>query len=182
MRKAIITTIVTGLIGFGAIAAPMAAFADGSPGGTSTTLGVTGGDLTITTQDTADVGLVAAGQTSTSGQLGNVTVSDMRAAEGGEWSASVVSSDFTTDVGGPGEVIAASAITYTPGSSVSHSGDATFTVGDAATMSNDTPVTAYSASDEVGVASITWDPTVDFALPSNVVAGTYTGTITHSVA
>lgn len=40
-----------------------------------------------------------------------------------------------------------------------------------------------SATDEVGgPAGTSWDPTITVNLPSAVVAGTYAGTITHSVA
>jgi hypothetical protein len=39
-----------------------------------------------------------------------------------------------------------------------------------------------STADEVGVGGVSWDPTITVHMPAQAVAGTYTGTITHSVA
>jgi hypothetical protein len=181
MRKVIITTIVTGLIGLGGVAVPMAAFAD-TPPGTSATLGVSGGALTITVPESADLGSVAAGQHTTSGLLGTVTVGDERATDGGEWTATAVTSDFATlSTAGPVETIPATDLTYTPGATTANTGTATLEPG-AAAAGMSTAATAYSASAEVGVTSTSWDPTVGFNLPADVVVGTYDGTITHSVA
>jgi hypothetical protein len=127
---------------------------------------------------------VAAGQTTTSGHLGAVTVADERATDGGGWTASAVTSAFATLIAaGPVHTIPATDLTYTPGATTANTGTATLTPGTAgAGMSTGTGVTAYSASAEVGVTSTSWDPTVGFNLPANVVVGTYDGTITHSVA
>ena len=38
------------------------------------------------------------------------------------------------------------------------------------------------ASLAAGNTTVSWNPTVTVTLPSNVAAGTYTGTITHSAA
>jgi len=180
MRKAIITTIVTGLIGFGGIAAPMAAFADAPPAGTDTTLAVTGGALTLTAAGSATLTSVAAGQQTAGGSLGTVTVNDRRADYNGAWTASVTSSDFSNSDVPQAAPIPQADLTYTPGDPTAHSGNATFTAGDPGTLDNS--VTAYSTSDEIGVALVSWDPSITLALPSDVVAGTYGGTITHSVA
>ncbi len=62
-------------------------------------------------------------------------------------------------------------------------GDLTISAqADGGTMDNTTGVAAMGTSDESGVGGVTWDPTLDVALPAQVVAGTYSGTITHSVA
>ncbi len=45
-----------------------------------------------------------------------------------------------------------------------------------------TPQPAYVATLGVGATSVSWNPIIKVTLPSSVVAGTYTGTITHSVA
>jgi len=182
MRKAIITTIVTGLIGLGGVAAPMAAFADTPPVGTTTTVGVTGGDLILTAASSADFASVAAGQSTAGGSLGTVTVDDQRAGYNGAWTASAVATDFANSTVPQAAAIPASDFTYTPGDPSAHSGNATFVTGDGGQMSTDQAVTAYSTSDEIGVASVSWDPSVSIAVPPDVVAGTYTGTITHSVA
>ena len=94
MRKIITAAAVTGLIAAGAITASLTAHADTPPAGTSATLAVSGGDLSITTQSDASFSSVAAGQTSAGGQLGTVTVTDMRAQLDGTWTASATSSDF----------------------------------------------------------------------------------------
>jgi hypothetical protein len=42
--------------------------------------------------------------------------------------------------------------------------------------------TAFSAGSVVGNNSVSWNPTVTINIPSAAVAGTYSGTVTHSVA
>jgi hypothetical protein len=42
--------------------------------------------------------------------------------------------------------------------------------------------TAFSASATVGNNTTTWNPTLVVTLPSDAVAGLYSGTVTHSVA
>ncbi|HEX8770821.1 MAG TPA: hypothetical protein VF711_08645, partial [Acidimicrobiales bacterium] len=95
------------------------------------------------------------------------------------------STSFTTGAGAAAQTI--------PNSSVSYwSGPATATVG----LQNTTPGqptaataqslsasrTAFSSSGLVLSISTVWDPTIVITIPSAAVAGTYTGTITHSVA
>jgi hypothetical protein len=188
MRKAIITPALAGLIGIGAaLAIPAAAMADTGP--TSTTMTVNGGLLSISTPDSAGIGAlnissdaILNGTTVVSGSLGNVVVDDERASVSGSWTASVISSDFVTGDASAAETIPATDITYTPGAVVHSAGVGDFTAGQAGTLDNSTPMTAYSAAAEVGVATVTWNPTLAFHLPSAVVAGLYTGTVTHSVA
>jgi hypothetical protein len=71
-------------------------------------------------------------------------------------------------------------VTYDPGSLVASSGTGTFTPGTPGTLA--APRTAFSATSEVGDTVATWDPQITIQLPSGAVNGTYTGTITHSVA
>ncbi|WJK42161.1 hypothetical protein O7608_07170 [Solwaraspora sp. WMMA2056] len=49
-------------------------------------------------------------------------------------------------------------------------------------MSDVTPVTAFSHDGGTGNNSATWNPTLDVNVPLANIAGTYTGTVTHSVA
>lgn len=186
MRKIIITTVITGLIGIGGVAAPMAAFAaDPSPSpstaaDTTATLGVTGGPLTISAGTSARLDTVDAGQTSASGQLGDVTVDDQRAVYEEGWTASATSTDLANTTVLAAAAIPASALTYVPGDPTGSTGSATFQPGDGGTL--DSSVAAYSTSDEIGAASVSWDPTINIVVPANAVAGIYSGTVTHSVA
>jgi hypothetical protein len=178
MRKVIATPIVAGLIGFAALAAPLAAHAD-----TPTTFQVNGGNLTITSP-TSSVALtgVTVGTTNPSGQLGTVTVDDERGLLSGGWTATVQSTAFTTGTDPSTVTIAASNVKYTPGSTSGAVGTANYTPGTAA-VAIGTPQTAYAADSEVGSAGVSWDPTITVNLPAHgQVAGTYSGTITHSVA
>ncbi|GAA1267183.1 hypothetical protein Psi02_08950 [Planotetraspora silvatica] len=157
-----------------AIASPVSA-AD-----TITTFTITAGALTITAPPTANLGTVASGATSVSAQLGTVTVTDTRGLLVATWTATVSSTAFTTGGGTPAETIANTAVNYSPGTATATSGLATFTPGTAGTLG--TPRTAFTATLGVSNNSASWNPTVSVAIPAAAVAGTYTGTITHSVA
>ncbi|GAA4568837.1 hypothetical protein [Planotetraspora kaengkrachanensis] len=50
------------------------------------------------------------------------------------------------------------------------------------TASLDTSRTAYSHTGGTGNNSATWDPLITAAIALSNVAGTYTGTISHTVA
>ena len=122
--------------------------------------------------------------THVSAPLGTVTVTDDRAPDQGQWAASVTTSDFTTGTGTPStdETIPAADVNYAPGLAASPSGVATFTPGTAGALGGETALTAFSASAEDGISSVSWTPTITVTPPASTVAGTYTGTITHSVA
>ena len=86
---------------------------------------------------------------------------------------------------------AASGTTITPGQPATDSplGPPTTSVtgtpgsnGSAATLNNTTPLAAMTLSGAVGANQVAWDPTIAVDVPSTAVTGTYTGTITHSVA
>jgi hypothetical protein len=109
------------------------------------------------------------------GHLGTVTVSDQR---GGAqtWVASVIASSFTPVP--TSTAIAASAITYVPG---------TITVTGGETGTGITAVSLAGVSVVVngtgtGVGTASWNPTISVNVPANFAAGLYTSTITHSVA
>ena len=99
------------------------------------------------------------------------------------WTASVVSSPFTTSDGdGNNATIAASNVSYLPGLTTASTGVGVFAPGLTSAFGIGTSATAYTAVAEVGATSVSWNPTITITLPSNTQAGTYTGTITHSVA
>jgi hypothetical protein len=182
MRKAIVTTVLTGLVGIGAMAAaPIAAQAATGP--TTTTFGVTGGSLSITAPATATLASASLGAGSVSGQLGTVTVSDQRGALLGSWTASVISTAFTTGGGSSNETIPATDVGYNPGVVTASTGTGLPVPGVLTALGNiSTSQTAFVETAELGPTSVSWNPTVTVTLPPTTVAGTYTGTITHSVA
>jgi hypothetical protein len=175
-------TIVTGALVVTAIAAspaPAALAAD-----TPTTFGITAGGLGVAVPASANLGSAAPGASATS-QLGVVTVTDDRAALTAAWTATVTSTSFTTGGATPAETIANSALSYWSGPATATTGTGTpapgqATSGDAVVLS--TGRTAFSWSAGNGNNSATWNPTLIVAVPATAVAGTYSGTVTHSVA
>src|ERR1700735_3422945 len=149
-------------------------------GATTTTFTISTGTLSISVPPTANLGTVASGSTAVSALLGDVQVTDLRAALSGSWTATVSSTSFVTGTGTPAETVPNSDVSYSPGSLVASSGTATFTPGTPGTLA--APRTAFSATSEVGDTVATWDPQITIAIPPAAVNGTYTGTITHSVA
>jgi hypothetical protein len=178
MKKRGIAFLAT-LLGAIALALPVSA------AGTSTTFTLAGGSLSVSVPTSKDLGSVATGTASISGQLGTVTVTDNRGVLLGSWSASVSSTDFTTGGATSNETIDKGKGAYWSGNATATSGTATFVPGQLTSgNAQDLSVsrTAFSASAIVGNNSASWNPTVTITIPSGAVAGTYTGTITHSVA
>ncbi|MEU7887277.1 hypothetical protein AB0B54_17390 [Microbispora bryophytorum] len=122
-----------------------------------------------------------------SGSLGPVTVSDQRAALTATWEATVsaASGGFTTGGGTPAETVPNTAVLYWSGPATATTGTGTFVPGQvdaAAAQSLDVSRTAFSKTSGSGNNSATWDPTIVVNVPAQAVAGTYTGTVNHSVA
>jgi hypothetical protein len=149
-------------------------------GSTTTTFTISTGTLSISVPATANMGTVASGSTHVSSLLGDVQVTDLRAALSGSWITTVSSTDFVTGTGTGPETVPNSDVTYDPGDVVGSSGTGTFTPGTPGTLA--APRTAFSATSEVGDTVVTWDPQITIQIPPGAVNGTYTGTITHSVA
>lgn len=155
-----------------------------SSGGTTTTFAVTSGALSVTVPATANLGSAAPG-TAISAQLGAVTVTDARALLTAAWTATATSTAFTTGGATSPETIPNTAVSYWSGPATATTGTATFTPGQAnagAAQAMGAAVTAFSVTAGVGNNSATWNPTIVVAVPAAAVGGTYTGTITHSVA
>jgi len=144
------------------------------------------GALSITVPaSTVNLGSVASGTASKSGQLGTVTVVDDRLT-GLTWTASVSGTNFTTGSATTAETIGKASISYWSGPVTASSGTAVRTPGQLTSgLAQDlsSPRTAFIA---VGVATVSnstsWNPTIVVTIPAAAVSGTYTGTITHSVA
>ena len=169
----LLVVTATAMLGLG-FAAPASA------GITTATLTITGGALAITVP-TSTVSLGTRQNTvgggTISGVLGVVQVSDGRsAAAGSGWVASVISSAFTPPAG---PAIAASAVSYTAGT-ITKVGTAVYTANDPPDLTGVSP--AVTASAITGDNSATWSPTITVLIPGGMAAGTYTATITHSVA
>lgn len=148
---------------------------------TTTTFTITAGALAITAPATAALGTVATGAGTTSGQLGGVTVDDTRGALINSWTTTVSSTTFVLP-GTPtaNETVAVNQIAYSSGAFTAQSGLGTFVPGLLANGA--VPGTAASYTGAAGNSSTTWNPMLTLTLLSSQVAGTYTGTVTHSVA
>jgi hypothetical protein len=153
-------------------------------GDTIVTFTVGTSNLAIEVPAAANIGSTFPGS-STSGQLGPVRVTDLRAAATATWTASVVTTSFTTDLATPDETIPINAISYWSGPATATTGTGTFvpgqlTAADAVVLN--APRTAFSKTSGAGNNSATWNPTLRVDVPPGAVGGLYTGTVTHSVA
>jgi hypothetical protein len=149
-------------------------------GSTATTFTISTGTLSISVPATANLGTVASGSAHVSSLLGDVQVTDLRATLSGSWTTTVSSTSFVTGTGTGAETVPSSAVTYDPGALIDSSGTGTFTPGTPGTLA--APRVAFTATSEVGDTVATWDPQITIQIPPGAVNGTYTGTITHSVA
>ena len=158
-----------------------AAPADAAQGVTFT---LTAGALTVSDPADKSLGSVATGTATVTNTLGNTTVVDSRGALLGTWTSTVSSTDFTTGTATEDETITKDLVDYYSGAATAFSGTAVLVPGQAtALLAQDLGAarTAFSATGVVGNNSATWVPTVVVNIPSDSVAGTYSGTITHSV-
>ena len=135
-----------------------------------------------------NLGSASAGSVTLSGSLGNVAVTDNRALplSLAVWTATVSSTDFVRDGAGAtpaaNEKVAKANIAYSAGAPSVQSGGV-FTGGTVASMDlPDASRVAGAFAGVGGINAVTWNPTVTFTLLNSQVAGTYRGTITHSVA
>jgi hypothetical protein len=159
----------------------------GDPDTTVTFTTTSTGVLAMTAPATAPLGTGAVGST-ISGSLGTVTVTDGRGLDAAAWTATASSSNWTV-VGGGGaanETIPVSDVGYAVGA-ITTTGTITATGTDlpAGTAPGDfsgTPQTVVAGTAGVGNNTASWNPTISVAVPADVVAADYTGTITQSVA
>ena len=166
-----------GLVGLAA--APAIA----GPGDTTTTFTLSGNGLSVSVPGSANLSTSGAtaigGSSSLAGSLGTVTVNDNRGALAATWTASVASTDFTTGSGSANEKVTKANVAYTPGV-VSNTGVGVGVGTPAANLSSSASV--VTAAGVTGAQQSSWNPTVTVTISSDKVAGTYSGTLTPSVA
>jgi hypothetical protein len=149
--------------------------AHAAPGDTVTTFIVATGSFGITVPGSAALGTVNIGTASVAGSLGAVTVADNRGLVAGTWNVGVLSSTFVSGA----TVVPVTNVAYTSGTATTSSvGVFTPAVLFPVAAGLTTAVTWTG----VGSSLVSWNPTLTIALPTNLVAGTYTGTFFHSVA
>ncbi|CAN5716538.1 hypothetical protein BH20ACT2_BH20ACT2_04460 [soil metagenome] len=140
----------------------------------------------ITAPTSVNLGTVPSGATSISGQMGTVTATDSGTLLLlPSFTARVTVTTFTTGSGSASETIPRSAVSYWSGPATATSGAQTPVPGQAtAALAQDlsTSRIAFSSTGLVLSISTSWKPTVIVTIPAAAVAGTYTATITHSVA
>ncbi|MFG1652454.1 hypothetical protein ACGFIE_21245 [Micromonospora sp. NPDC049275] len=172
---------VAGIAAALALAGPAAADTTGS---TIVTLTIdAAGGLSITVPATTNIGHGVEG-TSVSGRLGPVTVLDQRGSLTPNWTATVVSTDFTTGGGTSGETIPNINVLYWSGPATATAGSGTFTPGQPTSAQQviiNVPQPAMTHTGGTGNNFATWDPTLVVNVPVGTVQGVYTGTVTHSV-
>jgi hypothetical protein len=142
------------------------------------------GTLSITVPAAVNLGTASPGS-SISRQLGEVQVSDNRGGPSQVWTATVAASDFTTPGGGAARQISRSQLSYWSGRATRTAGPGTRVPGQATSaqaQSLSVPRTAFAKTSGNGNNTTAWQPTLILAVPATAVGGTYTGTVTHSVA
>ncbi|MGH3391636.1 MAG: hypothetical protein ACRDOO_22430 [Actinomadura sp.] len=117
-----------------------------------------------------------------------VTVSDLRAVINPTWTASVIAGagGFTTGAGTAAETIDNVNALYLSGNATTLPATGTSTAGQpvppGTPVTLDVSRTAFSHTGGNGNNITAWDPTISINVPAQAVAGTYSGSINHSVA
>ncbi|TPQ17979.1 hypothetical protein [Streptomyces sporangiiformans] len=177
---------VVAVAALGVVTAAPASAAD-----TGATFTVTGDVLGITAPASAPLGSGAPGtDIAPAAGIGTVTVVDGRAVQPAVWTATVTATAFTTPGGGASRTIANSNVDYWSGTCTGTGGDGggatpVWTGGQAdagAAVDLSTSRTACSLTGGAGINNASWDPHLIVHVPGNIVAGAYSGTVTHSVA
>lgn len=181
MKTTLTTKLAAAAAATGLALAALTGAATPASAQTTTTFSITSGSLGVTVPTSAAVGSVVSGAgNSVSGQLGAVTVADNRGTLVATWVATVGATNFTTGTGTAPETVANTSIGYGSGAATTTSGTGTFVAGTVATMGTAGTGAAWTVGS--GNNSAAWNPTLTFTLLSSQVTGTYTGTVTHSVA
>jgi hypothetical protein len=183
-------TVMAGMVAAGALgvtvlapASQAAPCASGVACPTTATFVITAGALNISVPASTvalATGTINTGAASASGQLGSVSVADTRGLVSATWTTTVSSTTFQTGGGSANETVALNKIAYASGGPTSTTGSGSFTGSTLATMT--VPGTAATWTTGVGNNTAAWNPTLTFTFLGTQAAGTYTGTVTHSVS
>jgi hypothetical protein len=181
LRNKLLAAAVSGI----ALAAVVAGPAHAAT--TTTTFTLTGAGLSISAPASANLSASTnIGSVSLGSALGTVTVTDARGGLLGSWTAAVSSTDFVTNAQSSSNTITKANVSYWSGVATVTAGQVAVPVGQQLTALNAVALSsqqnAVLTSGVTGNAVVTWNPTLSITVPADVVAGTYTGTITHSVA
>jgi hypothetical protein len=131
------------------------------------------GPLSLSAPASAVLGSGAPG-TTIAAAIGPVTVTDDRALLSASWTVTVAETDFANGA----QTIPATDASYAPGT-ITTTGVITV-IPTSVTLANSAQ-TVVTGTDGVGDNTATWDPTVAVTVPATAAAGTYTGTLTHSI-
>ncbi len=162
-------------LGTAALLAGTIAPASAAEGDTTVTFALTGSTLSVSVSDNATLNGGNTGSEAVSGQLGQVTVTDRRGGTA-VWSAKASTTKFTTGTGNP----ESTSVTYN-GGAISTTGTIVIVPKGTQTLTA-TPTEVAAPTSVVGNNTAAWNPTLTVNLPSDAVAGTYTGTVTTSVS
>jgi hypothetical protein len=142
--------------------------------------------LSITVPASVNLGAGTPGGTVT-GSLSRVLVEDFRgnAVTPHAWTATVSATAFVTGPGGPDRTVAPSQVAYWSGPVVRSTGGGTLLPGQptaAQAVTLGAPRVAFRKTTGNANNTVRWSPTLRVTIPLGVVAGSYSATITHSVA
>lgn len=145
-----------------------------APGDTVASFALIGGSVGVSLPVVANLGTADTGAVTVNGNLGSTQVTDTRGLSVG-WQVSAATTGFLSDSG-----TRSVAVTYNPGS-ITKTGTVTpVSLGTVPLTSVPAPVVTGTLA--LGNNSATWNPQISVTLPADSLAGTYTGTVTTSVA
>jgi hypothetical protein len=157
-------------------------------GDTGVTFEITAGAtaVAISVPESKDLGSARSGTDgSIVSQLGTVTVTDDRAALAAAWTVSAATDGFTHDDADDtpiaAERVEPTAVAYAPGNpTYAGGGTGTYTPTPVVAMTGGADLVGTYAG-IAGSRTVSWDPELTLGVADNQVAGTYSGTVTHSV-
>ncbi|MBQ1024387.1 hypothetical protein [Micromonospora sp. C95] len=154
-----------------------------APVGRTVQLAATPG-VDITVPATVNLGTAFVGGVLT-GSLGRVEVTDFRGpVNPNTWVATVSATVFTTGGGGAQRTISNASVFYWSGPAVQSTGGGTLVPGQptqAQAVALNVTRQAFRKTSGNGNNRVAWNPSLRIVVPTGIVAGTYRGTITHSV-
>ncbi|MEH0982788.1 hypothetical protein [Micromonospora sp. CPCC 205556] len=181
MKKRLLSLTAAAAAAVVALASPAAA----SPtDDTIVTFTVGAANLNIFAPPAVNLGSTFA-DTTIEGSIGPVQVVDQRATLNASWVTTVSITEFVSGSGSPAELITPGLVEYWSGPATSTTGTGTFVPGQPTAtdrVSLSVPRTAFSKTSGSGNNSATWNPTIRINVPATAVSGTYSATVTHSVA